>query len=174
MDDFYDIVTIGGGLGGASLAKVMAEHGRRVLVIERERRFADRIRGEYIAPWGVEEAQRIGLEKSLRETCAAEVPFFEIPGIGQRRDLRLTTPQRISALSFQHPEMQEVVLSAAQKAGAEIWRGVAVREVRPGSSTRRVRRSGWSASGTACSAGGWRRWTQFHGETVGRIRGSEG
>ncbi len=29
----YDIITVGGGLGGASLAKAMAERGYRVLVI---------------------------------------------------------------------------------------------------------------------------------------------
>ena len=29
----YDIVTIGGGLGGSALAKAMAEHGARVLVL---------------------------------------------------------------------------------------------------------------------------------------------
>jgi choline dehydrogenase-like flavoprotein len=32
----YDIITIGGGLGGAPLAKAMAERGARVLVLERE------------------------------------------------------------------------------------------------------------------------------------------
>ena len=30
----YDIITIGGGLGGAALAKVMADSGARVLVLE--------------------------------------------------------------------------------------------------------------------------------------------
>ena len=34
--DTYDIITIGGGLGGSTLAKAMAEHGARVLVLERE------------------------------------------------------------------------------------------------------------------------------------------
>jgi ribulose 1,5-bisphosphate synthetase/thiazole synthase len=29
--DTYDIITVGGGLGGSTLAKVMAEHGARVL-----------------------------------------------------------------------------------------------------------------------------------------------
>ena len=42
----YDILTVGGGLGGATLAKVMAEHGARVLVLEREKQFKDRVRGE--------------------------------------------------------------------------------------------------------------------------------
>jgi choline dehydrogenase-like flavoprotein len=37
MAKTYDIVTIGGGLGGSASAKAMAEHGARVLVVERER-----------------------------------------------------------------------------------------------------------------------------------------
>ena len=40
----YDIITIGGGLGGSTLAKVMAEHGARVLALEREQQFGDRVR----------------------------------------------------------------------------------------------------------------------------------
>src|SRR5215469_16479442 len=48
----YDVITVGGGLGGAALAKVMAEQGARVLVLEREHQFKDRIRGEFLAPWG--------------------------------------------------------------------------------------------------------------------------
>ena len=42
----YDIVTVGGGLGGASLARSMALEGRSVLVLERETEFKDRVRGE--------------------------------------------------------------------------------------------------------------------------------
>ena len=48
----YDIITVGGGLGGATLAKAMAEQGARVLVLEREPSFKDRVRGEQIHPWG--------------------------------------------------------------------------------------------------------------------------
>lgn len=35
------------------MAKVMSEHGTRVLVIERETQFQDRIRGEILNSWGV-------------------------------------------------------------------------------------------------------------------------
>jgi 2-polyprenyl-6-methoxyphenol hydroxylase-like FAD-dependent oxidoreductase len=45
----HDVVIAGGGLGGAALAKSMAESGARVLVIEHERQFKDRIRGELIS-----------------------------------------------------------------------------------------------------------------------------
>ena len=65
----YDVITVGGGLGGAAFAKVMAEHGARVLVLERERHFKDRVRGEYLAPWGVAEARALGLYERLRDTC---------------------------------------------------------------------------------------------------------
>src|SRR5216117_2740321 len=37
----YDIITVGGGLGGSVLAKAMAEQGKRVLVLEREKQFRD-------------------------------------------------------------------------------------------------------------------------------------
>ena len=47
----YDIITVGGGLAGATLAKAMAENGVRVLVIERERQFKVRVRGEGTFPW---------------------------------------------------------------------------------------------------------------------------
>ena len=62
----YDIVTVGGGLGGCALAKVMAEAGARVLVVERETQFRDRVRGEYIEQWGVAEARKLGIYEMLR------------------------------------------------------------------------------------------------------------
>ena len=35
----YDLITVGGGLAGSALAKVMADAGARVLVLEQERTF---------------------------------------------------------------------------------------------------------------------------------------
>jgi 2-polyprenyl-6-methoxyphenol hydroxylase-like FAD-dependent oxidoreductase len=125
----YDVITVGGGLGGAALAKVLAEHGKRVLVVEREIEFKDRIRGEYLQPWGVAESQRVGLYDTLMEKCAREQPYFDLVGLGPIRDYRITTPQRLPALTFYHPAMQETVLDAARDAGAAIWCGAAAREV---------------------------------------------
>src|ERR1700745_1536912 len=73
----YDIITVGGGLGGATLAKAMAQHGVRVLVLEREQQFKDRVRGELMVPWGVAEARTLGLYALLRDTCGHEVPWFD-------------------------------------------------------------------------------------------------
>src|SRR5262245_37202626 len=122
----YDIITVGGGLGGAALAKAMAEHGARVLVLEREKQFKDRIRGEAMAPWGVADTQALGLYELLRNTCAHESPWFGLytgPEFGEPRDLIATTPQQLPFFSFYHPVMQEVLLQAATTAGAEVRRG---------------------------------------------------
>jgi flavin-dependent dehydrogenase len=132
VDTVYDVITVGGGLGGAALAKVLAEKGFRVLVVERERQFKDRIRGEYMMPWGVAETQKLGLHDLLLKTCAHEQPFLLFVGMGPVRDLRITTPQKLPSLTFSHPMMQEVVLEAARTAGAEVWRGASVRNVRSG------------------------------------------
>ena len=126
----YDIVTVGGGIAASSLAIAMAGRGARVLVLEREKQFRDRVRGEAVVPWGLAEANKLGIGRLLTETCAHEVLHIEL-GSGLR-DLRATTPQQLPLLSFPHPAMQEVLLAAAEEAGAEVRRGVSVRHVEPG------------------------------------------
>ncbi|WP_051979697.1 FAD-dependent oxidoreductase [Edaphobacter aggregans] len=126
----YDVIVVGGGLGGAALARVMAEAGARVLVLEQEARFKDRVRGEFLAPWGVAEARRLGLEDAIQR-CGWWIPQIEM-GLGQPRDLVATTPQAMPALAFSHPELQEALLGAAAAAGADVRREVAVTAIEPG------------------------------------------
>ena len=125
----YDVIVAGGGLGGSALAKIMADAGARVLVLEQETRFKDRVRGEFLPPWGVAEARQLALEDKLR-SCGHSVPYLEM-GLGQARDLVATTPQALPALGFSHPEMQEALLQAAATAGAHIRRGATVISVEP-------------------------------------------
>lgn len=132
----YDIVTIGGGLAGSALAKAMAENGVKVLVLERENEFRDRIRGEAMHPWGVAEARSLGIDELLRDTCANEARYWKmtIGSIGgPPRDLVETSPHRAGELDFYHPEMQETLMAAAEDVGAEIRRGTTVQDVKPGS-----------------------------------------
>jgi menaquinone-9 beta-reductase len=133
--DTYDIITVGGGLGGSSLAKAMAEHGARVLVLERETQFKDRVRGEVMVPWGVAEAQKLGLYDLLRQTCAHELRWLDFSAGSltvEQRDFVTTSAPQLPALTFYHPVMQEVLLTAAEDAGATVRRRAQVREVKPG------------------------------------------
>ena len=125
----YDVVTVGGGMGASALAIAMARSGARVLVLEKETKFRDRVRGEAVAPWGVAEARELGIADVLVRTCAKEVPFMEM-GFGPR-NLAETTPQKEPFLTYCHPEMQEVLLAEAERAGAQVRRGVTVEGVEP-------------------------------------------
>ena len=131
----YDIITVGGGLGGAALAKAMAENGFRVLVLERETQFKDRVRGEQMATWGAADAKALGIYDLLLSTCATKLTHWDVYAgsmLLQHRDLVATTPHALPNLTFYHPEMQETLLAAAAAAGAEVRRGVRVRGVTPG------------------------------------------
>jgi 2-polyprenyl-6-methoxyphenol hydroxylase-like FAD-dependent oxidoreductase len=73
----YDAIIVGGGLAGASLAKSLGEADKSVLVLERELTFKDRVRGEFMCPWGVGEARKLGIYQPLTETCAREAPSHD-------------------------------------------------------------------------------------------------
>ena len=57
----YDLIVVGGGIGGCALAAVMAQAGAKILLLEASEVYEDRVRGEWIAPWGVTEVKRLGL-----------------------------------------------------------------------------------------------------------------
>ncbi len=145
----YDVITIGGGIAGATLAKNLAEHGYRVLVLERETSFRDRVRGEQMHPWGVAEARALGIYDPLVTSCGHQTRWwinYQGANMVERRDLAATTPHGVGSFNCYHPQMQEVVLQLAVEAGAEVRRGITVEGVEPGSpATVRVRADGQSS-----------------------------
>jgi 2-polyprenyl-6-methoxyphenol hydroxylase-like FAD-dependent oxidoreductase len=131
----YDIITVGGGIGGSSIAKAMAENGKKVLVLEREKAFKDRVRGEWTAPWGVDEIQKLGLYDDLVAAGAYPAPKFAGyagPAPLPLRNFPEDCAMKLPALTMYHPAMQAAVIEAAAKAGAEVRRGVKVSKVTPG------------------------------------------
>jgi 2-polyprenyl-6-methoxyphenol hydroxylase-like FAD-dependent oxidoreductase len=134
-----DIVVVGGGFAGSALATVMARAGARCLLLEKSEVFVDRTKGEWIAPWGVAEAQRLGLEADIararghvithharfgpgidpEEAVAGALPLALVPGVA-------------GPMTQRHPDVCQVLLDAAGDAGAEALRGVDHVEVTPG------------------------------------------
>src|SRR5687768_11888158 len=103
----YDVIIVGGGIAGSSLAKSLAEHGMKVVVLEREAVYRDRIRGEQMHPWGIAELRELGLYDTLRSACGHELPWVDLflgPQQLAHRDLTKTTPQQAPELSFYHPD----------------------------------------------------------------------
>lgn len=131
----YDVVCVGGGLGGAALARGLAQAGASVLVLERTRAFSDRVRGEVLVPWGCVEAQRLGLLDLLRDGCGHDLTSWAISVGGtevMRRAIADGNETGLPVVTWFHPDMQDIVLRAAQQAGAEVRRGASVTQVLPG------------------------------------------
>ena len=131
----FDLIIVGGGIGGSTLGKVMAEGGFRVLILEREKFFKDRVRGEGMHPWGVAEAQDLGIYDLLVDQCAHKVRWWSLyfgSKLRERRDLVNTTPHKNGCLNFYHSKMQQALLEAAANAGAEVRRGTTVVDVSRG------------------------------------------
>jgi hypothetical protein len=131
----FDLLVIGGGLAGASLATVLAREGASVLVVEREGVYRDRVRGEVIAPWGCAEAKRLGLFELLLDGCGREVPklVYHLDGVATPTiDLRSAQPHCEPSLAFRHAEMQEVMITEATSAGATVWRPAKLAALTPG------------------------------------------
>src|SRR5215470_8278963 len=61
MDNTAEVVIVGAGVAGGAIATALARRGTAVLLLEKSRAHEDRVRGEYLVPWGVDEARRLGL-----------------------------------------------------------------------------------------------------------------
>ncbi len=126
-----DVVIVGGGISGSALALVLARRGASVTVLERQQDYADRVRGEYMHPWGVAEAKRLGLVDILLEAGGV----FVTRGIGYDESIPWDAAEaRVRNISTMvqgvpggvgvgHPAACRALSQAAEAAGAQYWRG---------------------------------------------------
>jgi menaquinone-9 beta-reductase len=112
MADTPEIVIIGGGIGGGAAATVLARQGLSVAVLERDISPVDRVHGEFMAPWGVTMADRLGVLDILHEAARG----FYVPIVigydedvapeqaeASARDLRAVHPIGTGPLCAGHP-----------------------------------------------------------------------
>ncbi|MCC7267185.1 MAG: FAD-dependent monooxygenase [Caulobacteraceae bacterium] len=130
----YDLAIVGGGIGGSALATVMARAGYSVLLLEQSDAYVDRVRGEWIAPWGVTETRRVGLYDLLVEAgghhLTRHITYDEsrAPAEAEARTLPLGVfaPDVPGPLCLGHPLHCQTLFDAARAAGADARRGVQV------------------------------------------------
>ncbi|HEY1711220.1 MAG TPA: FAD-dependent monooxygenase [Rhizomicrobium sp.] len=136
----YDLIVVGGGIGGSALSAVMAKAGKRVLLLEQSTVYEDRVRGEWIAPWGVVETRRVGLYDLLVRAgghhLARHVTYDETRSPEESE--AKTLPLNIFAadvpgpLCIGHPHHCQTLFDEAKRSGAQALRGVSVTKIVPG------------------------------------------
>ena len=136
----YDAVVVGGGFAGGAFAAVMSRLGNRVLVLERTTAYRDCVRGENILPWGVREANRLGLTDVLAgpgsHWTTRWVSYNETLTAAEAEDRALALdrilPNVQGSLNQQHPLACEKLRDAATAAGARYEFGVGEVRAEPG------------------------------------------
>ena len=135
-----DVAIVGGGIGGSSLGSILAQAGLNVLILERETEFKDRVRGEWIAPWGVSELKTIGLYDLLMEagghhlTRAINYDEAVSPDVAEAAAISLNFHEGIPGpLTIEHVTLQNTAMHFAKECGAIVKRGADKIEITSGS-----------------------------------------
>jgi 2-polyprenyl-6-methoxyphenol hydroxylase-like FAD-dependent oxidoreductase len=112
----------------------MARAGRSVLLLEQSEAFADRVRGEWIAPWGVTEVKRLSLYDALAQAgghhVSRHVTYDETRSPQEAEasalPLDIFAPDVPGPLCLGHPRHCQALFDAAKASGADARRSVQV------------------------------------------------
>jgi 2-polyprenyl-6-methoxyphenol hydroxylase-like FAD-dependent oxidoreductase len=147
MTDVTDVVVVGGGIGGASLAFALARDGLGVTVLEASTEYEDRVRGESMHAWGVKEARDLGAEQTLLDAGAHIAPVWKQYDefAGEIGEIPVSTmiPEVPGTLNLRHPVACQALTNAAVGAGATVVRG-----------TRNIRLEGGSSPSVSYAVNG--------------------
>lgn len=136
----YDIIIVGGGIGGSAMAATMAKAGRSVLLLEKSAVYQDHVRGEWISPWGVVETKRLGLYDLLMSAGGHHVAQHVTYGETKTPEEAEAAPLPLDAfipgipgpLSIGHPKHCQTLFDEAVRSGATAVRNVDVTRIETG------------------------------------------
>ncbi|HVR37427.1 MAG TPA: NAD(P)/FAD-dependent oxidoreductase [Methylomirabilota bacterium] len=132
-DNSFETLIIGGGPAGSSAAAILAEHGHRVLILEREK-FPRYHIGESLLPFTFHPLQRLGLIDTMRRSAFVKkysVQFVSPSGRASQPFYFNTRYDEDVAQTWQvlRSEFDELLLNHARARGAHALEEVAVREL---------------------------------------------
>lgn len=126
----FDVAVIGGGPAGSTAATLLAYHGRKVVVVEREK-FPRFHIGESLLPFSMSALERMQVLPKLES--AGFLPKFgaEIASGSGDREVRFYfkngfQPRYATAFQVERSRFDELLLDHAGEAGATVWQSTAV------------------------------------------------
>src|SRR2546423_13347320 len=132
MGSEAEIVIVGGGIAGLSLASALARDGHRVTVLEASLEYEDRVRGESMLPWGVAEAKELGVLPTLLDADARVTPTWVhydafVPtevSLANPIPAGMMLPDIPGSMNLRHPEACGALVKLAAGDGVSVVRGV--------------------------------------------------
>jgi 2-polyprenyl-6-methoxyphenol hydroxylase-like FAD-dependent oxidoreductase len=128
----FDVLVIGGGVAGSSVAAMLSELHFTVCLVEREPAFRDRVRGEGIHPWGMNEAAALGLTEEIGGAGGLPLAEWRSYDAGKVDHAQLWEESSIDGAvetSLFHPLFQERLITRAGRMAVTVYRPARVRSV---------------------------------------------
>jgi flavin-dependent dehydrogenase len=128
LDRDADVIVVGGGPAGSVTAMLLAERGRRVMLLDKARFPRHKACSEYVNPAGTLLLQELGFAAELAARGAHEVAGMLVHG-GERflADFAATTGRR--GLGLSRYRLDNLLLDRARTAGVEVRERAHVREL---------------------------------------------
>jgi len=133
-----DVAVVGAGIGGSAMAIVLARAGLDVLLLEKTREHKDVVRGEWLAPWGVLEANQLDLTELYEANGAHRLgrhitySEFESRGESESQAMKFEDLEALPPLCLGHPKCCNVLNTEAERLGVTYQRGISALKVTPG------------------------------------------
>lgn len=129
MNTSTEVIVVGGGPAGSTVAALMARRGREVVLLERSPGWRWRACGVFSSPAAVTALRRVGLADDVLAAATRPIPAMRVEvldGTAFRLtygdDDRLVRP----AVGFERRSLDEALLAMARAAGVDVRTGVTV------------------------------------------------
>jgi menaquinone-9 beta-reductase len=123
VTETVETVVVGGGPAGAAAAALLAEAGREVVLVERERAARPKVCGEFVSTEALAATARLGLDAGA--LGAAAIERVRLTWRGRSASAALPFP----AAGLSRTLLDRALLETARRRGADVRLGIAVRRI---------------------------------------------
>ncbi|MBR0874959.1 NAD(P)/FAD-dependent oxidoreductase [Bradyrhizobium tropiciagri] len=131
----YDVIVVGGGPAGSTMAWSLARRGVRVAVVERANFPREKVCGDFVEPAGLRILQAMGIGEALEASTSSPITATRIylgPRLGFRGKIPYYKPEHglpaHGAIIPRHV-LDHRLLEQAERASAKVYAGCAVRAI---------------------------------------------